>query len=318
MWILAMMTLLAATQTERRDLPPVRIGLIDFDTSHVVAFTQRLNHVDIAETEWVEGARVVAAWPGDSRIMPERIPGYTEQLKKYGIEIVGRPEDLIGKIDAVMIESQQGSRHLERARPFLERGIPTFVDKPFANSIEDADAMIALANKHNAPLMSCSALRYDPTVQEALSKRDQLGRIVSVEVWGNAPLHPGNPGLLHYGIHGVEMLYTLMGPGCKFLNNTSNEKGEVAVGLWADGRTGVVRGVREGQGGFGFTAHYEKGHFTAESKGARFYTEMLKEVVKMFQTGRSPIDPAETREIIAFIIAAARSAEKDGARVPVR
>src|SRR5689334_18168979 len=116
----------------------VKVGLVDFDTSHVVAFTQRLNHLDVAATEFVDGAKVVAGCPGDSTIMPERIPGYVEQLKKYGIEIVEKPADLIKRVDAIMIESQQGSRHLERARPFLEAGIPTFVDKPFANSLKDA------------------------------------------------------------------------------------------------------------------------------------------------------------------------------------
>ena len=99
----------------------IRIGLVDFDTSHVVAFTERLNHVGVDASEWVEGveARVVAGCPGDSAMMPERIPGFTEKLRGYGIEIVERPEDLLGRIDAVMIESQQGARHLERARPFL-------------------------------------------------------------------------------------------------------------------------------------------------------------------------------------------------------
>src|SRR5579862_8238611 len=61
----------------------IRIGLVDFDTSHVEAFTQRFNHLDVAETEWVNGARVVAGCPGDSRIMPERIPGYTEKLRLW-------------------------------------------------------------------------------------------------------------------------------------------------------------------------------------------------------------------------------------------
>ena len=149
----------------------IRVGLVDFDTSHVAAFTQRLNHIDVGPEHAVEGARVVAGWPGDSAMMPERIPVYAEQLRGWGVEIVERPEDLLGRIDAVMIESQQGARHRERARPFLEAGLPTFIDKPFAASAEDADDIIALARRHNAPLMSCSALRYDPEVAQALSLR---------------------------------------------------------------------------------------------------------------------------------------------------
>src|SRR5580658_5722769 len=100
----------------------IRVGLVDFDTSHVQAFTQRMNHIDIAEPEWVDGARVVLGCPGASLMMPERIPGYVKVLEEYGIDLVEHPSELFGKIDAVMIESQQGARHLERARPFLEAG----------------------------------------------------------------------------------------------------------------------------------------------------------------------------------------------------
>ena len=295
----------------------IKVGLVDFDTSHVVAFTQRFNHVGIGKEDWIEGAQVVAGCPGDSNIMPERIPGYVEQLQSYGIKIVNKPVELLGQIDAVMIESQQGSRHVEKARVFLEAGMPTFVDKPFAATAKEADAMISLAKKHNTPLMSCSALRFDPTISDAIARQKDLGKIVSAEIWGNAPLHAGNPGLLHYGIHGVEMIYTLLGKGCEFVQNLSAEQGEVAMGLWPGGRIGVVRGVREGQGGFGFTAHYEKGHRSAIVEGAAFYTEMHKKIVQMFQTRVAPIDPIETREIIAFIEAAGKSEKAGGKRVGV-
>lgn len=291
----------------------IRVGLVDFDTSHVVAFTQRLNHIDIDSSEHVDGARVVAGCPGDSHIMPERIGPYAEQLRTYGIELVERPADLIGKIDAVMIESNQGSRHLERARPFLKAGLPTFVDKPFTETVRQADALIRLARHHGAPLMSCSALRYDPEVQRARDLSRTYGRILSADVWTTATLHPGNPGLLHYGIHGVEILYALMGRGCRTVRCVRTPSYDAVIGIWSDDRTGLLRGIRAGAGGFGFTAHYEKGHHSAVIEGAAFYTEMLKAVVKMFTTRTEPIALGETREIIAFINAAQRSALAGGA-----
>jgi predicted dehydrogenase len=292
----------------------IRIGLVDFDTSHVVAFTQRLNHLDVPETEWVDGARVVAGCPGDSEMMPERIPGYAETLKDYGIELVERPEDLLGKIDAVMIESQQGSRHLERARPFLEAGLPTFVDKPFAETLADADAMIALAERHRAPLLSCSALRYDPRVFAAVERQQDLGRILSVDTWTAAALHPGNPGLLHYGIHGVEMLYALMGPGCQFVQTAGTEQSETTMGMWKNGHLSTVRGLREGQYGFGAVVHYEKGNEVFVIDGSAFYRELLKVYVTMCETRHPPLGYDAMREIIAFCAAAVTSQNAEGAR----
>jgi hypothetical protein len=96
----------------------IRVGLVDFDTSHVEAFTKRLNHLDVEESEWVEGAKVVAGCLATRASCRSGYPATRKKLRGYGIELVARPEDLLGKIDAVMIESQQGARHLERARPF--------------------------------------------------------------------------------------------------------------------------------------------------------------------------------------------------------
>jgi len=295
----------------------IRIGLVDFDTSHVAAFTQRINHVDSPQTAWVEGAKVVAGWPGNSEMMPERIPGYVDTLKKYGVELVERPEDLLGKIDAVMIESQQGSRHLGRARPFLEAGLPTFVDKPFAETVADAEAMIALAEKHNAPLLTCSALRYDPQVTIARSRTEKLGRIHSADVWTAAALHPGNPGLLNYGIHGVEMLYALLGAGCQTVQFAGTEKSEVNLGLWGNGHVSAVRGLREGQYGFGAVVHYEKGNEAFTVDGSAYYSELLKTFVKMCETRQAPVPYPEMREIIAFCSASLTSREARGIPISV-
>src|SRR5262249_24538928 len=132
------------------------------DTSHVVQFARQLNHQGIKEEEWVDGARIVVACPGQSRIMPETIPGYRREIEKLGIPLVGRPEDMIDKVDGRLIESQQGSVHYDRARPFLEAGLPCYVDKPFTCSAIDARKIIELATKKRVPVFSSSSLRYAP------------------------------------------------------------------------------------------------------------------------------------------------------------
>ena len=124
----------------------VRIGFVGLDTSHVVEFARRFDHVGIEEAQWVEGAEVVAGFPGISNIVePEAIAEYTQQVADCGVEVVNAPEDLIGSIDAVMIEYQAGNVHLPAAQPFLEAGLPTFVDKPFTCSIADAQKLAELA-----------------------------------------------------------------------------------------------------------------------------------------------------------------------------
>jgi hypothetical protein len=106
----------------------LKFGILDFDTSHAVEFTKRLNHVGIAEDQWVDGGKVVIGCPGESKLSPERIPGFTEAMKKMEVPLVDKPADMIGKVDVMLIEAVDGSVHYERAKPFLEAGIPCFVD----------------------------------------------------------------------------------------------------------------------------------------------------------------------------------------------
>ena len=293
----------------------IRLGIVDFDTSHAVEFTKRLNHVGVSEDQWVEGARVVAGVPGTSQVAPQVIPKNLETLKGYGIEILDDPAALFGKIDAVLIEAVDGSVHLGRAMPFLEKGIPTYVDKPFACSVADAKAMTTLAMEKHVPLMSSSSLRYAPEIVAAQGGKGPTGPIVGVTTYGPAPTHPRNPGLFHYGIHPVEMLFTLMGAGCRRVTCLSTPGAEVVTGAWDDGRVASVRGIRDGKADYGFTLFGQDGVQTQGVSSKYIYRELLKQVVAMFETRQMPIDLRETLEIVAFIEAARKSADANGASV---
>ena len=295
----------------------IRLGIVDFDTSHAGEFTRRLNHIDIAEDQWVEGARVVAGVPGESKIAPELIPKYTAQMEKYGVTLHDDPADLFGKVDAVMIESVDGSVHLDRAMPFLKKGMPTYVDKPFACSLADAREMFKVAMESHVPLMSSSSLRYAPEVVAARGGEGAAGAVIGVSTYGPAPTHPRNPGLFHYGIHPVEMLFTLMGPGCTRLTCLSQPGADIVSGVWGDGRIGSVRGIRAGAQEYGFTLFGAKDVTTQGVSTQFIYRELLKRIVSLFETRQLPIDPRETLEIVAFIEAAKKSGDAGGAPMTI-
>ena len=292
----------------------IRLGIVDFDTSHVVAFTQRLNHTGVGEDQWIDGAKVVVGCPGTSLMSPERVPEYTEQLKSYGVPLVDDPAEMIGQIDGVLIESVDGSVHYERAKPFLEAGVPMFIDKPFTCSLEHATAIAELAEKNNVPVFSSSSLRYGVEVQELLDKQDEFGAVLGADAYSPGSTHPRNPGLFNYGIHGLETLYALMGAGCTSVWAISTEDVDVVTGAWNDGRIGTVRATRKGAHSYGFTAFCEKKVVSAAINSGLIYRELLKRIVEMFETGKSPVDIRETLEIIAFIEAAAISARQNGER----
>ena len=293
----------------------MKIGIIDFDTSHVIAFTQRLNHIDVDQDQWVHGGTITAGYPGESQISPERIAGFTKQMTQYGIPLTEKPEDMIGQVDAIMVESVDGSVHLSRAQPFIEAGLPTYIDKPFACSLSDGRQLADLATVNQVPIFSSSSLRYAPEVVSALQQADQIGDFIGVSVSTPASRHPRNPGLFHYGIHGVEMLYTLMGTGCRTVWSVSNEDVDLVTGLWQDGRVGTVRGIRRGKSDFGFTIYGQKQVLRSTVSTTFIYRELLKQIVEMFTTGQPPLPITETLEIIAFIEAANTSARSGGASI---
>lgn len=293
----------------------IRLGMLDFDTSHSVAFTQRFNHSGVPEDQFVEGAKVVIGCPGESVLAPKTIPGYTDAMKKLGVPLVDKPEEMIGKVDAMLIEAVDGTVHWDRAKPFLEAGIPCYIDKPFTCSVADAKKIIELAEKKKVPVFSSSSLRYAPEVVDFVAD-PKPGKLIGCTVWSPASLSPipeRNAGLYHYGIHGVEVLYTLMGPGCQRVTCMHEKGTDTVTGVWKDGRQATLRGIRDGAGGYGFTAFSEKGVKHVAVGTGVIYRELCKKIVETFEKKVSVLDPAITLEIVAFIEAANKSGANHGA-----
>ena len=300
----------------------IKLGIVDCDTSHVLQFTMRHNHVPadqkgIAEDQWVDGCQVVAAYGGTSEVMEQSvIDERVEQLRQWGVEIVTDERELIGKVDGVLIESNQGSKHLAHAEIFMAAGLPCYIDKPFTNSADDALAIRDLAAKHNVPFFSSSSLRYAP---EVVAAKAELGTIFGVDAWSPASLHPASPGLAHYGIHGVEILFTLMGAGCEAVSCAFDEEiGEVNTARWSDGRVGVMRGTRKGAHSYGFVAWGDSEVRTSGIDTSYIYRELCKQQSQLFTTGQPPIDINETIELVCFMDAALESSKNGGAWVELK
>ncbi len=160
----------------------IRVGIIGLDTSHATAFTKILNQTPAAAG--LEGMKVVAAYPKGSPDIPssvQRVPEYTETVKKMGVEIVDSIDALLEKVDAVLLETNDGRPHLEQALPVLQAGKPLFVDKPIAGSLPDAIAIFLAADKFNTPVFSSSSLRYVSGAQAA--RGGQLGDITGCDAF---------------------------------------------------------------------------------------------------------------------------------------
>ena len=236
----------------------IKIGIIGLDTSHSPAFIGLLNSEDPKPEH--EGFRVVAAYPYGSKTIEnsfKRIPVYTEKAKENGVEIVSSITELLEKVDCVMLETNDGNLHLEQAIEVLKSGKPMFIDKPVAADLVDAIAIFKLADQYNVPIFSSSALRFVPKNVDL--RNGKYGKVLGADCYSPAPSEPSHPDFSWYGIHGVEILYTIMGTGCKEVARMSSEGTDVVTGLWEDGRLGTFRGNRTGKHIYGGTAICDSG-----------------------------------------------------------
>lgn len=293
----------------------LRLGIVDFDSSHCVEFTRRFNHVGVDRDQWVDGARVVLGWPGTSVMSPERIGPFARQVAQCGVELVESPRAMLGRIDAVLVLSVCGQPHRDRVLPFLQAGVPAFVDKPLACSVSDAAAIIAAARASGTTVFSSSALRYSADVLAFTSRRASTGPVLGAMSYGPAKRAEGNPGLFHYGIHAVEVLLAVMGPGCQAVATTFAAGAEVVTATWNDGRIGVVRGARLGATAYGLTAFCERAVVHQHVSTRYAYRNLCREIVRSFESGVPSVSNDATLEIVRFIAAALRSEQAGGERV---
>jgi hypothetical protein len=302
----------ASAQTAK----PIRLGIIGLDTSHVVAFTKAMN--DASATGDLAAVEIVAAYPGGSPDIPssrDRIEGYTKELRDSGVEIVGSIDELLPKVDAILLESVDGRPHLKQAIPVIKAGKPLFIDKPVAGTLADAVEIYRLAAEHNVPCWSSSSLRFSPGIL-GMRHDDRVGDVLGCDAYGPCALEEHHPDLFWYGIHGVEILFTIMGTGCESAQRTQTADGEMVVGVWSGGRIGTFRGLRAGKSDYGAMVFGSKGIVPSGSYAG--YQPLVAEIAKFFQSGKPPVSAAETLEIYAFMEAADESKRQGGKTVTLK
>jgi hypothetical protein len=159
----------------------------------------------------------------------------------------GNIAEMCNDIDAVLLESVDGRPHLDQIRPVLKARKPVFVDKPMAGSLRDVITIFGLAEKAKVPVFSSSALRYGSGTQRV--RAGSLGVVRFAETYGPCEIEPHHPDLFWYGVHGVEALFTVLGPGCESVERSTTAEGKIEVtGLWSDGRRGVFREAKDFRG----------------------------------------------------------------------
>ena len=291
----------------------IRIGAIGVDTSHLPEFSRRLKEMHDAGTF---GGRVTSmldvgdhGWPD-----ADQVSDWVATTADLGVERAGSMDELLDSVDAVMVLAIDGNRHLELATPALERGLPTYIDKPLTCDVEQAKRILELRRARDARCYSASSLRF---ATELESIPNDLGTMVAIDAFGPGELNDTMPGLFHYGVHTIEMVDAIWGPGVKRVSAIEFPDRHLVDLEYRDGRYARLRLDRKAAYDFGATIQGDKKSHQFLVDFGPVYTRLVAGMAGFFEGKAAPAQLRDTVENIAVMAAGNESIMQAGAWVDV-
>lgn len=224
--------------------------------------------------------------------------------------VVDHPEEVIGHVDAVVVATDDGDDHVRRARPFVEAGLPVFVDKPLATNLDDLQTFSRWVDQ-GAQILSSSGMRYAPEMRRLAEAKD-LGDLrwissFTCKTWER------------YGIHALEAVFPSLGPGFQSVALHHVSHGDVATIQHQSGVTITLPAIHDGFGGFGKiqVAGTQGSLFIELQDTFAAFRAQLRAFVDFLHSKSSPFPFAHTQELMAILIAGRQSREQNGLSVSV-
>lgn len=257
------------------------------------------------ETVRIPDARVTHIWTDD----PEDAPKVA--AASLIAHVVDRPEDVIGHVDAVIIATDDGDDHVQRARPFIEAGLPIFIDKPMATNVEDLRQLLQW-HREGHSLLSTSGMRYAPEMRLSEEQKNHVRDLrwitsFTCKTWER------------YGIHALEAVSPLLGRGFVSVQAQHQSRGDIMQITHQSGIELTIGALHDAYGSFGAVHLYGTGGDLALKLTDTYHAfrGQLVAFIEMLRTGQRPLPFEETVELMAVIIAGKRSREQGGKRIPI-
>jgi len=255
------------------------------------------------ESLQIQGARVTHIWTDD--------PADAPKVAKASLipNVVERPEHVIGDVDAVIIATDKGHEHVSRCQPFVEAGLPIFVDKPLVDSEQDLATFSRWVGE-GAPIMSSSCMRYCKEYLPYRASTHELGEIRFASITTPKSWE-------RYGIHALEGVYPILGPGFISARNTGSLERNIVHLKHRCGADVVVVATADMYGGFGILQLCGASGQAHAVMADTFYAfkAQLAAFVEYLRTGARPFPFSETQELMKLVIAGIRSREEGGREV---
>ncbi len=219
--------------------------------------------------------------------------------------VVAAPEEMIGHVDAVVIATDIGGEHVTWARPFLAAGLPVFIDKPLCDNEADLSTFIDW-EKEGARIMSSSCMRYCKELVPYHRRTSELGQLRHIFM-------PMAKNWETYGIHALEALYPILGPGFTSVRNVGTTEENLVILKHRDGCLVTVACIKDMLYGGAMTLGGTAGNkVLACTDTYQAFRDQLLAFISYLRTGIRPFAFAETVELMRLVIGGIRSREQGG------
>ena len=282
----------------------IKVALIGLDTSHTIEFARRIQAPDCPPDQKVSGLRATACLRFSTPFQNEDgLNLRQKQLEDWGIKVTTDFNDAVKGCDAIMLEINDASYHLEYFKKCAGLGKPIFLDKPLADNIENGLEIVRLAKKNKVNAISASSLRFDAGLIKACA---EMPNPTFVSVYGPLGVAPAGSSIVWYGVHAFEMLEKAMGKGSACVTVRTDGAGVVAIMDYPDKKRGVVE-LTKGAWIYGGTLRNSETAISYSVVAGSLYANIMKEIEKFFRTGKASFNLEDTVEVMAMLDAAERS-----------
>lgn len=276
---------------------PIRIGIIGAENSHTIGYGKLFN-ID----KKFPGVKVLFVW------------GETEKFARNAMaqgeipNMVKDPLEMMGKIDALIVDHRHPKYHLEAATPFVKDGIPTFIDKPFCYRVTEGKKFLSMAESLGTPVTSFSSIAQSDVTFDIKKQVESMDAINHVVMYGPADINSEYGGIFFYGVHSVQTLMFIFGEDIVKARINKNGKNATASLAYENGMlaTLIFKSLHYGWETFIETKEgiMELKSRVEEPDPPRYYIDM----VEMFRTGKEPRSHESILKCVAILEALEKSA----------
>ena len=257
----------------------IRIGIIGAENSHTAGYGRAFN--------------IEKRFPG---VEVQYVWGETDEFARIAAEkggipnIVKDPNEMLGKIDALIVDHRHAKYHLEPAIPFVEAGIPTFIDKPFCYRVSEGKQFLELARKYGTPVSSYSTGAYNKELDDIKAQIKEPEKILNIVSVGPCDIESKYGGIFFYGVHSVQRMMALFGEDIDKVMITRNGDKVTAALNFQSGLFATILFIKKGYYGWDLAVLTDKGLQKLESrvKESHAAEKAYSDMITMFRTGKEP------------------------------